>query len=86
MKALVGEILPNNPPKITRDAGPGTACCITGTPPNKSAAHIQAIGKSKKSLQVNGVACLVKGVNALYVEQRVDKQEVEQTMVASHLW
>lgn len=86
MKALVGEIQPNNPPKITRDAGPGTACCIVGTPSNKPAAFpIQATGKSEKRLQVSGIACLVQGVATMCVEQKADEQAGDQAVVASHL-
>ena len=86
MKALVGEIQPNNPPKITRDASPGTACCIIGNPPDKPAAFpIHATGKSEKRLQVSGIACLVQGVAAMCVEQKADEQAGEQAVVAPHL-
>ena len=86
MKALVGEIQPNNPPKITRDAGPRTARCVVGTPPDKPAAlPIQAAGKGEKRLQVSGIACLVQGVAAMCVEQKADEQAGEQAVVAPHL-
>ena len=87
MEALVGEIQPDNPPKFTGDTSPRTACGVIGTPSdNTDTLAVQAIGKSKKRLQVSGVACLVHGVAAVYAKKKEEEQGVEQTIVASHFW
>lgn len=86
MEALVEEIQPDNPPKITGDAGPETACSVVGMPSGElGALPVPAIGKSKKCLQVSGVACLVQRIAAMSVEQNIDEQELKQAVIASHL-